>query len=168
MKENISQEYIKELLSYDKDTGIFIWKKDRRGVIPGTIAGSYNSYGYRQIIIYGTNYLAHRLAWLHEYGEFPKGQIDHINRVKDDNCIKNLRVVNNQENSRNKGLQSNNKSGHQGVSWSKRHNKWMARIGIGKEAADKLGLKTSHKYLGLFADFDEAVCEYIKARDIYH
>lgn len=169
MKKNITQKALKNLLTYNKDTGEFRWKEKRRGVLNANqVAGSYNSYGYRQIVINRTNYLAHRLAWLYVYGEFPEDQIDHINRVKDDNSISNLRCVSNQENSRNKGLQSNNKSGHVGVSWSKNHNKWMARIGIGKEAASKLGLKTPHKYIGLFVDFDDAVSAYLEAKEKYH
>jgi HNH endonuclease len=51
-----------------------------------------NSDGYRVIEIDETEYFAHDLAWLWMTGEFPKGQIEHINGIKDDNRWCNLRI----------------------------------------------------------------------------
>jgi len=168
MKNDLTQKYLKELLHYNQKTGRFTWAKDRRGVSKGVIAGSFNSYGYKQIVIYGKNYLAHRLAWLYEYGEWPKGQIDHINEIKYDNKISNLRTANNSQNMRNRGAQKNNKSGYKGVSWSNWHGKWRARINIDEKDYKDLGLKTPYKSLGFFEFKEDAYEAYKQAAIKYH
>jgi len=88
----LTQERLKERVTYDPDTGIFLWKKmPSRG--KSLIAGFIYPNGYIRIHIDGRKYLAHRLAWLYVYGSFPKNHIDHINRVRNDNRIANLRDV---------------------------------------------------------------------------
>ncbi len=168
MKSDLTQEYLKELLHYNQKTGRFTWAKDRTGVSKGAIAGSFNHYGYRQIVIYGTNYLAHRLAWLYENGEWPSDQIDHINEDKADNKITNLRIANNSQNNRNRGPNKTNKSGYKGVSWSKWHNKWRARINIDEKDYKDLGLKTPYKSLGFFKSKEDAIEVYKQAAKKYH
>ena len=89
--ETLTQEYLKSILDYDLDTGIFTWKinKAKRTKI-GDIAGwSYN--GYREIEINDKKYKAHRLAWLYVYGEMPNKLIDHIDGNRSNNKISNLR-----------------------------------------------------------------------------
>ena len=61
-----------------------------------------------------------------------KNEIDHINQIKTDNTVENLRWVNKRENSINKGLQNNNKSGVKGVSYDNYYNKWRGEINISK------------------------------------
>lgn len=75
-------------------------------------------------------YLAHRLSWFLYYGEWPKGQIDHINQNKRDNRICNLRDVSNKDNHRNMPIQKNNKSGIVGVHYAKNKCKWVAYIKV--------------------------------------
>jgi len=75
--------------------------------------------------------LAHRVIWAIVYGEWPKHQIDHINGVRSDNAIKNLRSVTRQENLKNKAKPKNNTSGHTGVNLSSRGNRWRAHITVG-------------------------------------
>lgn len=99
----IDAALVRSFLSYDPETGEFRWllrKGWERGA--GRVAGSKKRRGYVDIGILGTVYQAHRLAWLHYHGEWPKQQIDHINRVRDDNRIVNLRDVSYLENARNK------------------------------------------------------------------
>ena len=144
----ITYERLKELLHYSPDSGIFTWKlSTARCIKPGDIAGC-KSLGYIRIRIDGKIYQAHRLAWLYHYGEWPKYGLDHINRIKDDNRIENLRDVDQYENMRNTGNPSDNTSGIKGISWHKKANKWMARIAVnGKD-----------KHLGLYKSFHNAVC----------
>lgn len=105
--DNITAECLRQLLDYDPDTGVFRWRErpdgsaDWNKMNASRVAGSVNNRGYRIIKIANVRYRAHRLAWLHVYGEWPSEQIDHINRDKDDNRIANLRIVNNSENMRN-------------------------------------------------------------------
>jgi hypothetical protein len=73
------------------------------------------------------SYLAHRLAWAFVNGEFPKSDIDHVNGIKTDNRIENLRLATRSENQCNRGKHANNKSGFKGVNWNQSVKKWAAR-----------------------------------------
>ena len=95
----LSQEKLKEVLSYDTDTGNFLWLYDSGKAKKGEIAGHKNkSMGYILIGISNQKYLAHRLVWLYTYGKLPANTIDHINRNKHDNRLCNLREATHSEN----------------------------------------------------------------------
>lgn len=143
MKKEITQAELKEIVSYDQGSGKFVWKIRRGGSAKkGSICGSIDSEGYRKICIFRKIYYAHRLAWLYVYGESPKKNIDHINRIKEDNRIKNLRDVSRSDNMRNCKMKNNNTSGVTGVCWHKASKKWKATIG--------------DKYLGIFNNIEDA------------
>lgn len=100
------------------------WKVDRWAgpnydkirVRAGEVAGSLTTKGYCQVILMKRGYRIHRVIWRMLVGEIPEGmQIDHINQVKNDNRIENLRLVTNAENKRNSGKYKNNSSGVTGV-----------------------------------------------------
>ena len=128
-----AQEFLSELkrqLEYFPATGRFKWlispsSQVRKGRVAGTVGGT----GYRQIGINGQLHYAHRLAWLYTHGVFPKTHIDHINRVRDDNRLINLREATDKQNCENAEVRSDNKSGVRGVHQDKRTKKWIARIG---------------------------------------
>jgi len=103
----ITAEYVRRRLQYDPETGVFIWKprpidKSWSTRFSGEVAGTIKNNGYRQIRIDGVKYGAARLAWLYVYGEWPKNEIDHINRVRDDDRLINLREATRTENCNNK------------------------------------------------------------------
>lgn len=102
-------------LAYCPVTGIFRWRVDHSRVRAGDIAGTVNSHGYRKIEVGGRSYAAHRLAWLFVHDKWPSADMDHINRVKDDNRIANLRDVSRAVNNRNKGAYKTCTTGHAGV-----------------------------------------------------
>lgn len=145
--------YLQERLSYNPVTGLLFWKNcvgmpaawltrwaDKEAFTAVTAAG------YRQGSVNGLKLYSHRVAWALHYGEWPDGQIDHLNGVKTDNRIENLRAVNNQENNRNMPRKSNNTSGVNGVCWHKKAKKWMAYVVIdGKQS-----------YLGVFDNLEDA------------
>tara|TARA_R110000803_G_scaffold29146_1_gene66745 strand:- start:2186 stop:2728 length:543 start_codon:yes stop_codon:yes gene_type:complete len=126
------RKIVMERLSYDSRTGLFKWKRRVAQHVPkGSKAGYLDkNKGYIKIRVVSRAYMAHRLAWLIVYGSFPPDQIDHINGIKHDNRIINLRAVTNIENCRNKSLPNINTSGHIGIHYNKRMNKWTAAIGI--------------------------------------
>tara|TARA_R110000868_G_C10511556_1_gene732162 strand:- start:75 stop:587 length:513 start_codon:yes stop_codon:yes gene_type:complete len=124
----LTQSRLKEVLSYDPETGLFTRVSTKTRYKAGSVSGSPQNKGYVQIMIDSYNYLAHRLAWLYVYGEFPKGQIDHINRIKTDNRIANLRDVDNSINQLNIGVRKHNSSGVTGVMKDTRSNKWVVQL----------------------------------------
>ena len=156
----LAQKELKELLHYNPETGVFTWLKvhaKTRTAKVGGIAGCLHSAGYIMIGIKGTNYYAHRLAWLITYGDWPKEQIDHQDHNRSNNMISNLREATRQENARNQSLSRANKSGVCGVIWYKPTNKWMANI---KENGKLVNL-------GYFYDFFEACCARKSAENKY-
>jgi hypothetical protein len=85
------------LFKYDADTGkIYRWFG-----ITYVETGTTLHHGYRRVILHQKHYQAHRLAFYIAYGEWPKQVIDHINRIKDDNRLVNLRDVSISVNARN-------------------------------------------------------------------
>ena len=124
----ITQSKLKELVHYDPDTGIFIWKKRTSNRIKiGNVVGNLHKYGYIEMRVDGERCLAHRLAWLYVYGYMPK-LIDHINRDKKDNRIKNLREANYSQNALNSKIRSDNSSGAKCVYFDKKNKSWEVKI----------------------------------------
>ena len=134
-------------LAYCPSTGIFEWLRTggKRAVFGQ--AGCVTKYGYVQINFRGKSYPAHRLAWLFTYGEWPE-YIDHINHVRTDNRINNLRSVTPMESSRNLLLLKRNKLGVTGVCWRNRDKCWAAYIYVKGECI----------FLGSGLDLFELVC----------
>lgn len=155
----ITADLLRDLLDYDPETGAFTWKVRNGICFPGDKAGAVNKHrGYEYIGLANRRLLSHRLAWLYVYGEWPEGQIDHINRVKTDNRIANLRLATQSENGQNTKLSRSNKSGHKGVIWYKRDQNWRAFLTIEKKVL----------HLGYFQNLDDAVAARKAAEAQYH
>ena len=153
----MKKQRLLELLSYDSETGAFVWLKDpssgtkRAGKKAGTLCN-----GYVRICIDGKFYYAHRLAWLYVHGCFPTGIVDHANGDKGDNRIGNLRLVSNSQNLQNQRKpQGSNPS--LGVS-KHGHRGWRARI--------KIDGKRIH--IGTFASPEIAQAAYMAAKRNHH
>ena len=154
----ITQSRLKELLLYDSETGVFTWKGRRGGfAIKGSAAGAVSINGYIYIGVDGKLYLAHRLAWFWDHGRLPNEEIDHINRIKTDNRLVNLREVSHRANMINKPLYLNNTSGFRGVIQCSRSKKWLSYI---RASGRKI-------HLGTFDQVSDAVISRSKAEDLY-
>lgn len=101
MKPKISHSDLLRLIAYNPDTGVFTQRTNWWGRAPGSVIGSLNKNGYVYIGVLGRQYTCHTLAWFYVHGEWADGAIDHINRVKSDNRIANLRVTTYSVNSHN-------------------------------------------------------------------
>jgi len=103
--------------------------------------------GYLRLSIDNKIYAVHRVIWLYSTGQFPEFEIDHINHIKTDNRIENLREATRFENCRNRQIATNNRSGVTGVCWKSSANRWVAYIN-----AD-----AKRKTLGTFKNMNEAI-----------
>ena len=153
----LTQEYLREALAYESDTGEFHWKRKPRNALAGKLAGGLTSSGQLAIQIDGKTYMAHALAWLYVHGTLPE-MIDHINGDPLDNRVTNLRLCTPSQNQWNRGVSKNNTSGFKGVSWRARRSKWYAAIQVyGKT-----------KYLGSFDTAEAAAEAYSAAARLLH
>ncbi len=149
----LTAERVREVLDYDPETGVFT----RRGDTFKTVEHKHG-LGYRTMRIDGSVLLSHRVAWLWVHGRWPVGEIDHINGVRDDNRLTNLRDVSRGYNMQNlKSAQSNNKhSGLLGV--YRNRSKWIARIMV----------DGVYYHLGTFEIPEEAHQCYLGAKRLLH
>lgn len=155
----LTQARLKELLKYDPETGEFTRiKRTGRSKPVGTVIKTPHSAGYLTAAIDGTEYLQHRLVWMYSFGHFPHADIDHVNGVRSDNRLANLREAARYQNHQNKGMQSNNTSGLIGVSWRSNRSRWIAQIRV-------LGV---NRYLGSYKTADEAREAYLRAKETMH
>ncbi len=151
----LSIKMIKNLLAnhsitYNPETGI-IYNN-------GIVATKKHSKGYLQLSFRGEKYLAHRMAWFLYYGKWPSSQLDHINRIKTDNRIVNLREATGSQNLFNRSEQSNNKTGKSGVFWHERNLRWIAYI-------KKNNIRT---HLGTFKSYEDALAARLNAELIMY
>jgi hypothetical protein len=168
----VDVEYLKIVLSYDAESGSLTWKERPPSLFSnGGKTAEHNSRawnakyagkpafsvpngnGYLCGRISKRNFLAHRVVWAMHHGEWPHGELDHINGDRKDNRIDNLRKASRIGNARNVGIGSRNTSGYKGVSWNRDRGMWTAHVRVDGKS----------KYLGLFEDPELAKAAYDKA-----
>ena len=157
----ITHKRLSEILSYDSGTGLFTRRKGVRGCLLGGKAGYITPTGYISICIDYRRYLAHRLAWFYVHKKWPVNQIDHVNGVRTDNRMKNLREATHAENQHHRFGPQRNKSRtskYLGISFFKQTKRWTAQITV----------KSKGIRLGYFNTEDEAYAAYLKAKKKFH
>ena len=153
-------ERLYELFNYNTETGVLtrLVRTSNRNRA-GDIAGWLDAQGYRRVKFDGKTYQVHRLVWFYVHGTWPTDQLDHINGVKGDNRITNLREATNSQNQQNQRKpHSRNKNGYLGVTYRKRLDKWQARIKI----------NGTQRHLGLFSTPEYANEAYLQAKRELH
>lgn len=141
-KPVITHKLLRQLVRFEADTQKYFWNPRPREMFKTD--GSFKSWnsawanketfhavdgrGYCQAVVLYRHYNAHRIIWFYHHGEWPNGEIDHINGIPTDNRLENLRVVSPADNARNKPLRTDNISGVAGVSWLKNNKAWRVRI----------------------------------------
>ena len=147
-----TEEAIRENLSYDPKSGKVTWKRTTSNrAVAGTEVGLHSA-GYRRVRICKQHLFAHRIAWFLFYGEWPRGNIDHINGMRDDNRIENLRVVTQRENTCNQRIHREGRL----PGCRKSRNRWRSQIRLPG------GIRI---HLGMFETEAEAYAEYMRARE---
>jgi hypothetical protein len=148
----LTQQRLKEVLHYNPKTGVFTWIKN------SNIASSKSPHGYLRVYVDGTSFYQHRLAWFYVNGCWPENEIDHINGVRTDNRINNIRLATRSENEMNTKMRSDNSSGVKGVSWYASRGRWVAEI----------RLQGKNIWLGQFEELKDAENAIRKARPKIH
>jgi len=156
----LTHDELLRLFHYDPETGVFTRKVKTpgRGRANETV-GSADLYGYKTVRINRKSYKLHRLAWLYCKGEWPKGDIDHINGQRSDNRIANLRDVDRATNLQNMR--------------SPKHNKSTGVLGVypsrnGKRFEAKISISNKSRGLGCFDTIEQAQAAYFAAKQSLH
>ena len=143
-KITLQQSLLKEIFEY----------KDGNLIRKNKIAGCLHKSGYIQIKVNNIVYPAHRLIWVYYNGSISENmQIDHINGIKHDNRIENLRLVTAQQNCFNRSRLK-----AKGYTWNKNVRKWQSSICINGK----------YKYLGLYENEQDARNVYIANCKLHH
>ena len=146
-------------IRYDPTSGLLYWNVSKRNVTKDTVAGNFcNTHKYIKVMVNKKNYYAHRVCWYLHFGNFPKNQIDHINGIRHDNRICNLKEATDAEIRQNLSRRKDNSSGYTGVSWDKAKNKISAIIHVNNK---KL-------FLGYFNTAELASHAYAEAKKEFH
>lgn len=155
---NLSQELVKHLFDYKN--GQLIWKnpnKPSRAKVGARAGTRSNSTGYRQVSVNSVAVMEHRVIFLWHHGYLPEN-VDHINHIRDDNRIENLRAATANENRYNALPKRNNKSGVRGVHWAIKSKKWCACV----RANNRIVFRQ------YFEDLELAELAAIEARHLHH
>jgi hypothetical protein len=121
-------EFLKKHYEYDPETGDIKKKTAGKRWKIGHRMGWKSAGGYMSANIFGKYTYLHIVAYAMHHGVWPTSNIDHINRIRDDNRAVNLRLADDSQNGANQSLRIDNTSGKKGVTWSKRRGKWQAQI----------------------------------------
>lgn len=151
MTSLITVQRLRELLTYDPETGVFTWRVQRSQCRAGQPAGTL-TYGYLHIRVEGRIYSAHRLAWLYVTGDWPRAFVDHINRDRSDNRWTNLREANKSQNNANSDVRESSRTRIKGVQTTKRG-----------RYRSKIKVNGRQHYLGTFDSEHEASQAYAEA-----
>ena len=149
----LTQARLLEVLSYNSETGLFTRRITRKKWKAGELAGGYSDDGYVVIRVDGTLHRAHHLVWLYMFGCFPAHEIDHINGIRDDNRLENLRDVQRKTNCKNSFMRRDNTSGTTGITYEV--GKYRARITVNGKCV----------HLGRFTTKEDAESSLIAARE---
>ena len=141
MTAAIDHNLVRRIIDFCPSSGVLTWKVRGDDMFSSVrVARSWNSrysgsqafttvskFGYLQGSINGKNYQAHRVAYAHFYGLDSFGFVDHIDGVKTNNSIENLRIVTHHQNMQNVKKHEDGRS-MKGAYWRHDMMKWESKI----------------------------------------
>jgi HNH endonuclease len=151
--DKLTPEYLRSVIDYDPQTGIVTRKT---GPCAGRVTGTVAKDGYKIVRLLGSNYYAHRLAWLHVHGSWPVMHIDHIDGDRGNNALANLRECSVSQNAQNRKAHANNKTGFLGV--TERNGRFIAQLAV----------KGSPRFIAYADSAEEAHAIYVAAKRANH
>lgn len=156
---------LREVLDYGPETGVFTRRVrtaqcHQVGDRADFVVGTGGQKGYYRVSLDGHRHLAHRLAWLHVYGKWPDGEIDHIDGDRGNNRIENLRDVPRQINAQNfrRATKRNKRGTLLGSSFHEQNHCWVARITVARKSI----------YIGSFDTEEQAHLAYLAYKRKHH
>lgn len=166
--DHITPEYLRQILDYAPDTGELKWLRRTPemfgGCAParcaewfnanmaGKPAGGIGHKGYRTLEISGRHFLASRVCWAITHGRWPPDQIDHINCIRSDDRLCNLREATAYQNARNKAAGSKNSTGVKGVHFERGKNKYVAQVKLDGRYVFRRRFKTINEAAAAYAE----------------
>jgi hypothetical protein len=160
MKNDITAEAVRSLLDYDAKTGFFTWRNPHAcsSRKAGDVAGSVSPSGYLIITIGKSGYKAHRIAWLHHFGDWPQSIIDHADGNRLNNAISNLRECDQSQNCANMKVTRRSSTGLKGAYWHKKDQRFISKIRV----------RGKYINLGYHQTAEQAHSAYVAAAQKYH
>ena len=154
MSNTPKNQFTKEAANYwFAYNGDLLWRNCSKKRLVGRVAGGMDEEGYRTLKMNKRHYRVHNVVWNIHHGAIPPGlSVDHINRVRDDNRIENLRLATPSGQATNvtrpeiAPLRKDNTSGYPGIT-RHRDGGWIVR-------ASKNGVR---RYLGYFQVLEAAI-----------
>jgi HNH endonuclease/AP2 domain len=155
----LTAERARELLDYNPDTGVLVWRGGHKKAKAGQTAGGFDkTTGYMKVGVDGRRYPFTHIVWLIVTGAFPTKEVDHKDRCRTNNRWSNLREASDSQQSQNRDVSAANRTGHKGVCFDTKRGKWLAQLKID-------GRKVLFKR---FDNIGDAVAAYAAAAEQHH
>lgn len=153
---------VRAIMTYEAGTGLLRWAikaSKYSNIKPGDVFGARKPRGYWGGSVLGRSYASHRLVWLHVHGDWPRGEIDHIDGNPGNNRADNLRDVCRVVNAQNqRRAMSTNMAGLIGAHWDGSIGKYRPRIKANGR----------YQYLGVYSTAEESHQAYVAAKRRLH
>lgn len=157
-RRKVTQEQLRELFTLDPDEGVLRYRVKHLRYKAGLVAGSVGHKGWRSIMVNQRRYQAHHLVWMYVHGRWPTHELDHVNGIRDDNRLSNLREADAFQQVMNSARPPTNKSGARNVYFIRKSGKFRVSVRY----------RGKHVHIGHFSTLQEASVAATDARNRLH
>ena len=132
-EDNLTARRLKEVVIYKNGELLWLIRRPPHGFIGHSAGTTSMNSGYHWVSIDGIKYPRCRLVWLYHKGRWAPHELDHKNRIKNDDRIENLRPATKSKNMHNRRSNRNSKSGLKGVFPCRTPGMWYSKINVNKK-----------------------------------